>query len=179
MMAKYICVTTQALSTMGKPFINLPHGRASRFLHPENPELILSMVASGFVFTFWNAINIRPSLLTDPSYKDQRGGIERNMNISLLIILAMAGGVAAIYKKPGYIPSLLMAATGAGMYIWTSAELNHVDTGSGTVLSQEPSISQSDAARMRSSSVLYADALQTNRYNTTSLPLKKRKEHSM
>jgi hypothetical protein len=164
---------------MGKPVINLPHGRASKFFHPENPELVLSMIASGFVFTFWNAINIRPSLLTDPSYKDQTVGIERNMNISLLVILAMAGGVAAIYGRGGYIPALMMASTGAGMYIWTTAELNHVDTGSGIPLSQEPITSQSDTVRMKSSSVLYAESPRINHYSTSSLPIKKRKEHSM
>lgn len=179
MVAKYICVTTQPLSTMGNPLVNLPNKRPKRFLHPENPDLVLSMVASAFIFTFWNAINIRPSLLTDPSYKDQRAGIERNMNISLLVILALSGGLAAIYGRDGYIPALCMTATGAGMYIWTTEELNHTDTGSDTPLLQEPTTSQSDAVRIRSSSVLYASAPRTDRYITTSLPPKKRKEHSM
>jgi hypothetical protein len=171
---------------MGTPLVDLPNKRTSRFLHPENKDLVLSLVASGFVFTFWNSINIRPSLLTDPGYQDQREGIERTMNLSLLVVLAMAGGLAAIYGRNGYVPSLLMAATGVGMYIWTAGELNHQDVRSDTVLSQQNQETQqldtdASAVRINSSSVLYAPIqyyTARQHYTARALPPKRRKEHA-
>lgn len=162
---------------MGTSLVNLPKKHVRSFLHPENQDLVLSMVASGFVFSFWGSINIRPALLTDPSYQEQREGLVRTMNISLLLILAMAGGLSAIYGRRGYIPSLCMAATGAGMYIWTISELNRKVTGSDAVLLQDSNIqtSDSDAVRIKPASVLYTPA----DYHITSLPPKKRREHSL
>jgi hypothetical protein len=150
MVVNYISVLTQTYLTMGTALINLPKKNTGSFFHPENRDLILSLAASGFAFSFWNAINLRPSLMTDPGYQDQKDGLERNMNISLLAIGLMAGVLSLIYGKNGYVPSALMIATGAGMYIWTTSELNRYR--SDTTL---PVTFQDGSVHVRSMSVLY------------------------
>jgi hypothetical protein len=135
------------------------------------------MVASGFVFTFWNAINLRPSLLTDPLYQDQKTGLERNMNISLLVIFGMALGLTAIYGRSGYVPSICMAATGIGMYSWVSAELNHIDvTRSDTVSAASKHSPQDSVGNIPRFPILYAP---NNLYSTSSPPVKRRRERAI
>ena len=163
---------------MAQALVELPKRRTKTFLHPENRDLVLSMVASGFAFTFWNQINVRPSMLSDPGYQDQKEGLQRTMNISLLAILAMAAGLAIIYKNGGYTPAMIMAGTGVGMYLWTDFELNHtLQTGSDQSLIQQSQV-QSDAVRAHSMSVLYHPG-QNLSFETRALPPKRRKEHTM
>ena len=151
---------------MGTALVDLPKTQGKNFLNPENRDLVLSLVASGFVLTFWNAINIRPSMLTDPGYQDQKAGITRVMNLSFLVVVGMAAGLSVIYGRSGYIPSVLMVLTGAGMYAWSAAELNHQE--SGTVLQPEVVLNDA-AARATALSVLYTPV---------ALPPKRRREHS-
>lgn len=142
---------------MGTALINLPRKNTPAFFHPENRDLILSLAASGFAFSFWNAINLRPSLMTDPGYQDQKSGLERNMNITLAAIGIMAGVLSLIYGRNGYVPAALMVATGAGMYIWTTSELNHYR--SDTTL---PVTFQDGSVPARSMSVLYAPSSESS-----------------
>lgn len=115
---------------MVKSLVDLPSKSNGEFLHPESPELILTLVAAGFAFSFWNTINIKPSMLTDTGYQKQREGLFRNMNLTLAAILGMSVGLGMIYHKIGYIPAMAMAGTGIGMYCWSAAELNR-NLGSG------------------------------------------------
>lgn len=110
--------------------VDLPQKDVSKFWHPESHELILSSAAMITVFTFWNAINLRPSILTDPGYGDQYDGIRHHMNLSLAVILGISTAFAAIYGSKGYLPALAAAGTGVTMYVWTNMELSrHKDLG--------------------------------------------------
>lgn len=103
--------------------IDLPTKKVSSFWHPESQELILTAAAMTTAFTFWNAVNIRPSILTDPGYQDQYEGLKHHMNLSMAVILGISLGFAAIYGEKGYLPALAAVGTGATMYIWTNAEI--------------------------------------------------------
>lgn len=103
--------------------IDLPKKVSHKLLHPSSTDLILSLVASGAAFTFWNAINIKPSMLTDPGYQEYRDELAHHMNITMAIILLGALGMSAVYKDRAYLASLSMIGTGAIMYIWSTSEL--------------------------------------------------------
>ena len=154
---------------------NLPKKKVGKFFHPESDELILSLAAAGVAFTFWNSINIRPSLLTDPAYQQQIHGLERNMNMSMMVIAAMAAGVSLIYGRQGYIPSIVMFATGAGLYAWTAAELNNTGDAS---LSNTPT-ALSDSVHPKSMSVLYHPAGSQTQYQSSAQPIKTKREHTL
>jgi hypothetical protein len=109
---------------MAGSLIPLPSKNPSAFWHPESHELILTLASITTAFSFWNAINIRPSLLTDPGYQEQKNRIQHHMNLSLMVILGISAGFALIYGKTGYLASLAAAGTGITMYVWTSNELN-------------------------------------------------------
>lgn len=115
---------------MTTALIDLPKKNVKSFWHPESQELILTAAAMVTTFEFWNAINIRPSILTDPGYRDQAEGIKHHMNLSLVVILGISTGFAAIYGEKGYLPAIAAAATGITMYAWTNYEINrHVEEG--------------------------------------------------
>ena len=156
---------------MSKELIDLPKKRVNKFFDPESQDLILSIAAVGTVFTFWDAINIRPSLLTDPGYQEQKNGITRHMNLSFLVICGMALAFSLIYKKKGYIPALSAVGTGVMMYIWTSSELNRVR-------SEKEYITETTTPVLppvQATSVLY----QPSGYTTIlSIPQKTRREHA-
>ena len=156
---------------MAQELITLPKKRVNRFFHPRSSDLILSMAGAGMVFTFWNAINIRPSLLTDPAYQSQKQGLELNMNISMAVISLLAVGVTAIYKERGYIATIAMIGVGAGMYAWTASQLNNIEATGET----SSSVTLSDSVRAKSMSVLY----HPHGYVETALPIKTRREHAM
>jgi hypothetical protein len=108
--------------------IDLPTKKVSSFWHPESQELILTAAAVTTAFTFWNAVNIRPSILTDPGYADQYEGLKHHMNLSMAVILGISAAFAAIYGERGYLPAVAAVGTGAVMYVWTNAEINkHVE----------------------------------------------------
>lgn len=110
--------------------IDLPKKSASKFWHPESQELILTAAAVTTVFTFWNAINIRPSILTDPGYRDQYEGLKHHMNLTMAAILGISVGFAAIYGEKGYLPAAASIGTGAVLYAWTYGEiLRHEEEG--------------------------------------------------
>jgi len=104
--------------------VDLPSKDVNKFWHPESHELILSAAAMTTVFAFWNAINLRPSILTDPGYGDQYEGLRHHMNLSIAVILGISAAFAAVYGEKGYLPALAAAGTGVTMYIWTNAELS-------------------------------------------------------
>lgn len=103
--------------------IDLPKKSTNKFWHPESTDLILTAAAMTTTFSFWNAINIRPSMLTDPGYQEQSEGIERNMKISLGVILGICAGFGLVYGRKGWIPAIAAAGTGIAMYAWTDYEL--------------------------------------------------------
>jgi hypothetical protein len=115
---------------MTTALIDLPKKSAKSFWHPESQELILTAAAMITTFEFWNAVNIRPSILTDPGYRDQYEGLKHHMNLSIAAILGISTAFALIYGRKGYLPALAAAATGATMYLWTSYELDrHTEEG--------------------------------------------------
>lgn len=173
MVVNYISVLTQTYLTMETVLGNLPKRKVNKFFHPESHELILSLAAAGVAFTFWNSINIRPSLLTDPAYQDQKTGLERNMNLSMLAISLMAAGISLVYGREGYIPSIIMFATGAGMYAWTAAELNRT----GDASSYNTPTALSDSVHPKSMSILYHPA--GSIYQPRALPPKTKREHAL
>ena len=110
--------------------VDLPKNKVSSFWHPESQELILTAAAMTTVFTFWNAINIRPSILTDPGYRDQAEGLKHHMNLSIAAILGISAAFAVIYGEKGYLPAVTAAGTGIVMYVWTNSEINkHTEEG--------------------------------------------------
>jgi len=104
--------------------INLPKRSNHKFFSPNNSDLILTAAAMTASFSFWNAINIRPSMLVSPVYRAQRERIKYHMNISLAAIFGMSTLFAVIYGHKGYIPAAAAAGTGILMYAWTNSELN-------------------------------------------------------
>lgn len=160
---------------MAQELIPLPKKSTNKFLHPSSRDLILSLAGAGLVFTFWNSINIRPSLLTDPAYQAQKAGLETNMVLSMGVISAMSLVVPLIYGKNGYVPGIVMFLTGAGMYVWTAAQLNNLNTGDASSNPfPQPLLSSSIRG---SQSVLF----HPEGYNSQSdaLPIKTRREHSL
>jgi hypothetical protein len=109
---------------MYESLIPLPKKDVNKFFHPESQELILTAAAVTTAFTFWNAVNIRPSILTDPGYSNQYEGIRHHMNLSLAVIVGLSATFALIYGVKGLLPSIAAASTGVVMYAWTNAELN-------------------------------------------------------
>ena len=113
---------------MPAAIINLPKKDVKSFWHPESQDLILTLAAVTSAFSFWNTINIRPSILTDPGYRDQYEGIKHHMNLTMIAILGISVGFAAIYGTKGYLPAAAAVSTGAVMYMWTNNEINkHVE----------------------------------------------------
>jgi hypothetical protein len=103
--------------------IPIPKKGDKSFWHPDSQELILTAAAVTTVFTFWNAINIRPSILTDPGYRDQYEGLKHHMNLSMAVILGISVGFAAIYGERGYLPAAASIGTGAVLYAWAYGEM--------------------------------------------------------
>lgn len=115
---------------MFEALISVPKKKSvKKFWHPESQELILSAASITTAFIFWNTINIRPSMLTDPGYQEQKEGLQHHMNLSLAVILGISAAFSLIYGKQGYLAALAAASTGVTMYIWTSAELNRPRSG--------------------------------------------------
>lgn len=117
--------------------VELPKKDSKSFWHPESHELILTSAAIITTFTFWNAINLRPSILTDPGYGDQYGGLRHHMNLSMAVILGISAMFAAVYGEKGYLPALGAISAGALMFVWTNTELSrHADL-SGAIPEQQ------------------------------------------
>ena len=114
--------------------IALPKKSVKSFWHPESQDLVLTAAAVTTTFAFWNAVNIRPAILTDPNYTDQAGGIIHHMNLSMWVIFGISAGFAVIYGEKGYIPALAAVCTGTTMYIWTKYELDRHLVGTGDTL---------------------------------------------
>jgi hypothetical protein len=104
--------------------ITMPKKNIKSFWHPESQDLILTAAAVTTTFAFWNAVNIRPAILTDPAYTDQAGGIIHHMKLSMWAILGISAGFAVIYGEKGYLPAVAAVCTGATMYFWTKNELD-------------------------------------------------------
>jgi len=136
---QYVVMTTALIS--------LPKKDTRSFWHPESQELILTAAAITTVFSFWNAVNIRPSILTDPGYNTQKEGIVHHMNLSLAVILGISTGFAAIYGKKGYLPATAAAGTGIIMYLWTKYELDRHDDV--TYMLEDPTVAESMALDLR------------------------------
>jgi len=145
--------------------IDLPKKVTHTLLHPSSIDLILSFVASGATFTFWNAINIKPSMLTDPGYQEYRNELAHHMNITMAIILLGSLGLSAVYKDKAYLASLSMIGTGAIMYVWSTSELYRL-AGDETY-----PISFSDAA-------VRSDSPFPQLWQPVRLPPKTRREHA-
>jgi len=162
--------------------INLPKKSSNKFWHPESTDLILTAAAMTTVFSFWNAINIRPSMLTDPGYQEQRVGIERNMKISLGVILGICAGFGLVYGRKGWIPAAAAAGTGIAMYAWTDYELKLHKSGElidGSVASYQDSIELADADALSLMTVvpeIQSVLFQPMSLGSTAISRKKRKE---
>ena len=131
---------------MTAAIISLPKKDVKSFWHPESQELILTAAALTTVFSFWNAVNIRPAILTDPGYNDQAGGIIHHMNLSMAVILGISAAFAVLYGEKGYLPSAAAVGTGAVMYVWTKSELDrHFDSRDAEI----GDISDADASGLR------------------------------
>jgi hypothetical protein len=175
----YKCFATHVI---WMALIDLPRKSADKFWHPESTDLILTAAAMTTVFSFWNAINIRPSMLTDPGYQEQRVGIERNMKISLGVILGICAGFGLVYGRKGWIPAAAAAGTGVAMYLWTDSELKRNDPaetidGSGSLYQDTFEPTDADASSLMTvvpeiQSVLF----QPMSVDSTAISGKKRKE---
>ncbi len=160
--------------------IDLPKRKSHKFWHPDSVDLILTAASMTAVFSFWNAINIRPSMLTDPGYQELRLGIERDMKISLVAILGISSAFALIYGKDGYIPAAAAAATGVGMYLWTDYELNNSNPVAEVIGGSEDlyqdAIDKTDASSLRATSTNYPLIFSPMSLNQAALPRRKLKD---
>lgn len=80
-------------------------------------DLGLALLGIGSSFGIWSSLNTSP--VGTVAFANSNPKVATTgMNISLAIILAMAGGIALYYKKRGYLAAATTAASGIGLWLW-------------------------------------------------------------